>query len=115
MAGRTQPVVQTLRQTFVVEIEHGLHLRPCALLVKTLQPYRSSVQVEARGKTAFGDSVLGFISLAAEFGSEITFTIVGEDASRAMAAVRKLFAGRFKAPDRASALPRRPIYETQSR
>ena len=95
-ARRAQAVVRRVRQTFVVNIEHGLHARPCALLVKAVQAYRSIVEVEAHGDKVSGNSILGLIALAAGYGSEITFTIVGEDASQAMAAVHQLFDTHFE-------------------
>jgi phosphotransferase system HPr (HPr) family protein len=85
-----------VRQTFVVNIEHGLHLRPCALLVKAVQPYRSIVEVEAGAAKASGKSILGLVAPAAGYGSKITFTIVGEDAPQAMAAVHQLFEAHFE-------------------
>ena len=95
-ARRAQAVGRRVRQTFVVNIEHGLHLRPCALLVKAVQPYRSIVEVEAGAAKASGKSVLGLMALAAGHGSKITFTIVGEDAPEAMAAVHQLFEAHFE-------------------
>ena len=108
-ARRAQAVVRRVRQTFVVNIEHGLHARPCALLVKTVQPYRSTVEVEAHGNKVSGNSILGLMALAAGYGSEITFTIVGEDASQAMAAVRQLFDAHFEVVLHASTAPIRPV------
>jgi len=99
---RTQAVAQTVRRTFVVNVEHGLHARPCALLVKTVAPYRSTVEVEADGNTASAKSILGLMALGAGYGSEITFTIVGDDAFQAMAAVHRLFHTQFEDAYRAS-------------
>ena len=86
---------QRVRRSFVVNIEHGLHARPCALLVKTLEPFRSDVLVEANGERVSGHSILGLMMLAAGFGSVITFSMTGEDAPEAMAAIGRLFATRF--------------------
>ena len=86
---------RTIRRCFVVGLEHGLHARPCALLIKTLKPFRSEVLVEANGEQASGHSILGLMMLAARLGSRITFTMTGEDAPLAMAAVELLFARQF--------------------
>jgi phosphotransferase system HPr (HPr) family protein len=85
-----------LRQTFVVNIENGLHARPCAALVKALRPFKSDVTVEANDQEASGHSIMGLMALAAGCGCEITFAISGNDAARAMAAVRHLFDSRFE-------------------
>jgi len=85
-----------VRRTFVLNVKQGLHARPCAMLVKTLQPYRLSVEVEAHGEKASGTSILGLMSLAAGFGSRITFTIVGNQAPEAMELVDALFKSNFE-------------------
>ncbi|HYG33739.1 MAG TPA: HPr family phosphocarrier protein [Clostridia bacterium] len=90
--------VRTIRQTFTVNVPDGLHARPCALLVKTLNPFHSNVEVEVNGSQASGHSIISLMTLAANYGSKITFTIVGNDAEQAMAAVRKLFEARFASP-----------------
>ena len=94
-SGFDQMDAQTARQSFVVNIELGLHARPCALLVKTLRPFRSDVLVEANGEEASGHSIMGLMMLAAGLGSVITITITGEDAPQAMAAIGRLFVTRF--------------------
>jgi phosphocarrier protein len=82
-------------RTFVVNLKQGLHARPCAVLVKTLQRYRLSVEVEANGEKVSGKSILGLMTLAAGFGSRITFTMVGKDAFQAMSEVERLFHTNF--------------------
>lgn len=92
----SQAFAQVVRQNFIVNIEHGLHARPCALLVKTLQRYHCSVEVEANGERASAKSVLGLMALGAACGSELSFLFKGDDAFAAMAAVRHLFATHFR-------------------
>ncbi len=86
----------TIRRSFVVNVEHGLHARLCAILVKTLRPYSATVQVEANGELASGKSILGLMALGAGPGAKITFSMAGEDALEAMSAVDRLFASRFQ-------------------
>ncbi len=85
-----------VRETFVVGLEHGLHARPCALLIKTLRPFSAKVVVQANGETASGNSIISLMALAAGRGAKVTFTISGEDAFRAMDAVRHLFETHFE-------------------
>jgi phosphotransferase system HPr (HPr) family protein len=94
---------QPLSQTFVVPVQQGLHARPCALLIKTLLPFRSTVEVEVEGNKASGKSILGLMSLGAVYGSEITFTVLGEDAAQALAALQHLFVTGFQDAYSASA------------
>ncbi len=82
---------RSLRQSFVVNLEHGLHARPCAQLVKTLRTFRSTIDVEANGQQANGHSIMGLMALAAGRECTLTFTITGPDAPEAMNAVNQLF------------------------
>jgi len=100
---RAREDAPSIRRSFVVNIERGLHARPCVLLIKTLKRFRSKVLVEAKGRRAPGSSILSLLMLAAEFGSPVTFTITGEDAAEAMSAVERLFATRFEEAYQASA------------
>jgi phosphotransferase system HPr (HPr) family protein len=86
---------QKLCRSFRVNLEHGLHARPCAMLVKTLQPLHVSVVVASQGEQASGKSILGLMSLAAAFGDDLAFTITGPDAFQAMTKVAQLFETRF--------------------
>ena len=95
---------QVLRRSFVVNLEHGLHARPCAVLIKTLQPYRVTVQVEANGEKASGKSILGLMALGAGQGSQISFSLEGEDAFKAMAEIDRLFLSNFESVYRAVAV-----------
>ncbi len=86
---------EMVRRAFVVNVQHGLHARPCALLVKTLQRFRATVEVEADNVQASGQSIMDLMALAAGCGTRLTFTIRGQDAPQAMAAVQHLFATHF--------------------
>lgn len=85
-----------LQEVFVVNLEHGLHARPCALLVKTLRPFRSDVEVQLGDQKANGQSIMGVMALAACNKSALAFTITGPDAPEAMEAVRRLFETGFE-------------------
>jgi phosphotransferase system HPr (HPr) family protein len=95
-ARRERSEGRTLRETFVLNLEHGLHARPCALLVKTLRPFRSRVEVHLNREKANGHSIMGLMALAAVDKSRLTFVIAGPDAPQAMAAVGRLFETRFE-------------------
>ena len=94
--GPATPEIPKVRSTFTVNLEHGLHARPCAMLVKAVRPYSVTIEVEANGEKASGKSILGLMALAAGSGTRITFTIGGESAFEAMAAVERLFETRFE-------------------
>lgn len=85
-----------LKEQFVLHLEHGLHARPCALMVKTLRPFRCQAEVEVNGQKANGHSIMGLMTLAAADGSKMAFTLSGPDAPQAMTAVRHLFETNFE-------------------
>jgi len=95
---------QTLRQSFVVSLKHGLHARPCAQLVKALRPFRSRVEVQANGQAANGHSIMGLMALAAGPESIVVVSISGVDAPQAMTAVSQLFEAGFNQEEHSDVL-----------
>jgi phosphocarrier protein HPr len=87
---------RTMSQSFVLNLDHGLHARPCALLVKTLRPFRCKVEVHANGHQANGHSIMGLMALAAADRTKMSFLLTGEDAPEALAAISHLFETRFE-------------------
>jgi phosphocarrier protein len=87
---------QAITRTLVLENRLGLHARPSALLVKRVQEFRAQVQVACEGELANGRSILGLLSLAAGYGSKLTFTVSGPDAASAMEAIQRLFDTNFE-------------------
>lgn len=90
-------VSAAVRRTFILKNRQGLHARPAALLVLTLRPFECDVQVQNRDEVANAVSLLGLLTLAANYGSELTFTAKGTNATEALNAVAKLFENNFAA------------------
>ena len=86
----------TITRTLVLENRLGLHARPSALLVKKMLDYQAQVQVNCEGELANGRSILGLLSLAAGYGSKLTFSVCGPDAASAMEAIQRLFDTNFE-------------------
>jgi len=68
----------------------GMHARPAAMLVKLAGSFSSNIHVEKDGLQVNGKSIMGVLMLAAEQGSTLRFTAVGEDAEEALAALTDL-------------------------
>jgi phosphocarrier protein len=85
-----------ITRALVLRNRLGLHARPAALIVKTLQDFQASVDVLGDGQTANARSILGLLSLAAGYGSQLTFTASGPDAVCALEAVQRLFDTNFR-------------------
>lgn len=73
----------------------GVHARPAAEFVKTAGKFKADVQVSKDGVSVNGKSIMGVMTLAAEFGSTIHLRADGDDAERAIAALAALVAAGF--------------------
>lgn len=85
-----------VRKTFILNNRQGLHLRPAALLTRELQSYDCRVMVQCLDATANARSIMGLMTLAAGYGSRLTFIADGPDAPKAMQTVADLFANNFQ-------------------
>jgi phosphocarrier protein len=62
----------------------GLHARPAGMFVKKASQFKSTVEVEANGKTVNAKSIMGIMSLGLSQGDEITIIANGEDQENAV-------------------------------
>jgi len=82
---RVLPIVNSL----------GLHARPAAQFVRTVEKFKADVTVSRGHETAGGDSILDLLMLSAGPGSSITVTATGPQAAEVIAALEALVAGKF--------------------
>ncbi|MCG3155682.1 MAG: HPr-like protein Crh [bacterium] len=78
-----------------VQNKLGLHARPAALLVKTANKFKSDVFLTRESQVVNGKSIMGVMMLAANYGSEITLSVKGEDEVAALAELTRLFDSKF--------------------
>ncbi|MDR0248393.1 MAG: HPr family phosphocarrier protein [Oscillospiraceae bacterium] len=76
-----------LSEQIAVANPSGLHMRPASLLMKAAMAYKSSVLIEARGKTYNAKSLVTILSAAVKHGETIGIIAEGEDEAECMAAV----------------------------
>ncbi|HUW23761.1 MAG TPA: HPr family phosphocarrier protein [bacterium] len=84
-----------IEKNFKIKNKLGLHARPAALLAQTVAKLQSKVAIIKNGQEVDGDSILGIMMLAAEFGSEITVIVNGKDEKEAIKKIEELFAKKF--------------------
>ena len=84
-----------MQKRFTIINRLGLHARAAAQLVQTANRYNSEVMVEKDDIEVNGKSIMGILLLAAPKGTEISLTVVGEDASEAMDALTSLIEDGF--------------------
>ena len=73
----------------------GLHARASARLTQEASRYTSGVWLSRNGRRVNAKSIMGVMMLAAGMGSTVELETDGEDEQAAMAAIERLFAGRF--------------------
>lgn len=73
----------------------GLHTRPAAVIVKMLQPVKSSVHFTYKNETINARSIMSILMLAAKKNSQIVITVEGEDAELAMRLMIRAFEEHF--------------------
>jgi phosphocarrier protein len=73
----------------------GLHARPAALFVQTSNKFKSRITVKKGEKEVDAKSILGVLSLGAEFGSIITIKANGDDAYEAVKTLFELVKNKF--------------------
>ncbi len=81
-----------MRQSIVtVAWEEGLHMRAAARVVRSAEPFRSTVIVRFCGQVANARNILSVIALCAAMGSVLEIEAVGDDEQDAIAAVESVF------------------------
>ena len=73
----------------------GLHTRPAAVIVKLLQPRKSSVLFNYKNETINARSIMSILMLAAQKNSMIEITVEGEDAELTMQHLLQAFEMEF--------------------
>ncbi len=66
-----------------IQDPNGLHARPAGQLATFAKRFSSEIRVSANGKEVDGKRLLALMSLGAVYGTELAFTINGEDEEQA--------------------------------
>jgi phosphocarrier protein len=82
----------------IIEIKNptGLHARPAAILVETVNNFKSDVKIEKDGKIADAKSILQIMALGINVASKIKITAEGEDEEEVLNKLLELFEKNFK-------------------
>lgn len=73
----------------------GLHARPSTMLVKRATQFRAELKIRKDDMEINGKSLLGVLTLAAEYGSELEISTNGIDEEDLMTAIEELFTSKF--------------------
>jgi len=73
----------------------GLHARPAMCFVDAAAPFKSAVTVRRAEQLVDGKSIMQMMMLAATKGTELEIVAEGEDADKAVAALKRLVESGF--------------------
>ena len=73
----------------------GLHARPAMCFVDAATPFKSNITVRRADQSVDGKSIMQMMMLAATKGTELEIIAEGEDAEKAIAALKKLVESGF--------------------
>ena len=83
-------------KTVIIKNRAGLHARPAALIVKKANEFDADIYLELEDMKVNGKSIMGIITLGANYKAEIIISADGEDENQAVDAIANLFENRFE-------------------
>jgi len=86
---------ETVTRTMVLRSRLGLNCHMATCLVETLSKNNCSVTVDSNHSKTDGRDIFGLMSLAAGYGTKLTFCVTGSDAHKVMDSVQELFESKF--------------------
>ena len=84
-----------IRKTIVIENKLGMHARPATMIVKIASKFRSDFLIIKGDMEINGKSIMGVMTLAAEYGSELELVADGVDEEYLIREIAELFASKF--------------------
>ena len=80
----------------IVQNRAGIHARPSSLIVQTASKFQSNIMFEKENVTVNAKSIMGVMTMAAGYQTELTVSADGADESEAVVALEQLFAAKFE-------------------
>ena len=80
----------------IVQNRAGIHARPSSLIVQTANKFQSNITFERENITVNAKSIMGVMTMAAGYQTELTLSADGADEAEALAALEQLFAAKFE-------------------
>ncbi len=80
----------------VVRNRAGIHARPAALIAQLANKFTSEVLIEKDSTTVNAKSIMGVITMAAGYNTNLTVRAEGPDEKQAVEAIYQLFESKFE-------------------
>lgn len=81
--------ISEVSERFIVELEHGLHARPAAMVANCAKQLAIEIRLSAHGRSANASSAVSIMALGIKRGDELTLTASGEGAEAALKALKR--------------------------
>jgi len=85
-----------IEKDVVVRNRAGIHARPAASIVKVANKFKSEITIKKDNDEINAKSIMGIITLAAVFQTELKIIADGEDEEAAVEALYNLFENKFE-------------------
>ena len=85
-----------ITKKIIVQNRAGLHARPSSLIVQTANKFESNIMFEKEHVTVNAKSIMGVMTMAAGYQTELTVSADGPDEAEAIAALEQLFTAKFE-------------------
>ena len=86
----------TAERVIVISNRAGIHARPAAVLVQASKDFESSIYFERGNDRINAKSIMGILTLAAAYKSELKIIAEGVDAELAVDTLAQLFESKFE-------------------
>src|SRR6185503_14504643 len=86
-AGATRAPSDSASRKFRVPFDHGLHVRPAALIAAALKPHLAEVELVLHGRSGNARSAVALMALGARCGDTVEARATGSDAQGAIEAL----------------------------
>ena len=85
-----------IEKTVIIANRAGIHARPAAVLVQAAKDFKCNIHL-VKGKDKINaKSIMGILTLAAVYGTELTLIADGEDEESAINTLVNLFESKFE-------------------
>ena len=74
----------------------GIHARPAALIAQTANKFSSEITIEKYSASVNAKSIMGVITMAAGYNTQLILRADGEDEKQAVEAISQLFESKFE-------------------
>ena len=89
-------MIVVIEKILTVRNRAGIHARPAALIAQTANKYASEIIIGRDTATVNAKSIMGVITMAAGYNTNLTLKVDGPDEKDASAAIVKLFESKFE-------------------